>query len=70
MELIIDDEEAAVLTRVLRGLLPYLEQEAYAEQETHASENALPPADCMEDEVVVKDFLERLESSFIGFSGK
>lgn len=70
MELKIDPAEALVLSRVLHNLLPHLEQEAYAEQEAHNSENEATPADCMEDEVVVKGLLERLDSSFIGFSGK
>jgi hypothetical protein len=70
MELKIDTGEAIVLSRVLRSLLPHLEQEAYAEQEAHNIDEEPAANDCLEDEVVVRDVLERIESNFFGFSGK
>ena len=70
MELKIDTGEAIVLSRVLRNLLPHLEQEAYAEQEAHNVDEETSDNDCLEDEVVVRDVLERIESNFFGFSGK
>ena len=70
MELKIDPGEAIVLSRVLRGLLPQLEQEAYAEQETGNIDEDTPDHESFEDEVVVRDVLERIESNFFGFSGK
>ena len=70
MELKIDTGEAIILSRVLRSLLPHLEQEAYAEQEAHNIDEDSAANDCLEDEVVVRDVLERIESNFFGFSGK
>ncbi len=70
MELKIDTGEAIVLSRVLRSLLPHLEQEAYAEQEAHNIDEDSIDNDCLEDEVVVRDVLDRIESNFFGFSGK
>ena len=70
MELKIDTGEALVLSRVLRNLLPHLEQEAYAEQEAHNIEEDAKDNESLEDEVVVRDVLERIESNFFGFSGK
>ena len=70
MELKIDTGEALVLSRVLRNLLPHLEQEAYAEQESHNIEEDAADNESFEDEVVVRDVLERIESNFFGFSGK
>ena len=70
MELKIDAGEAVVLSRVLRSLLPHLEQEAYAEQEAHNIDEDATDNDCLEDEVVVRDVLERIENNFFGFSGK
>lgn len=70
MELKIDTGEALVLTRVLRNLLPHLEQEAYAEQEAHNIDEDTTDNESLEDEVVVRDVLERIESNFFGFSGK
>jgi hypothetical protein len=70
MELKIDTGEAVVLSRVLRNLLPHLEQEAYAEQEAHNIDEDATDHESLEDEVVVRDVLERIESNFFGFSGK
>jgi hypothetical protein len=70
MELKIDTGEALVLSRVLRNLLPHLEQEAYAEQEAHNIDEDATDNESLEDEVVVRDVLERIESNFFGFSGK
>ena len=70
MELKIDTGEALVLSRVLRNLLPHLEQEAYAEQEAHNIDEDAKDSESLEDEVVVRDVLERIESNFFGFSGK